>query len=75
MRNLACISSAFYSALWVSLAAHPVEPQPGGIYGELRGVVVNAEADITKVGADVVNAIGNHLAEVFSKSWASTSIG
>src|SRR3954447_9164246 len=48
----------------VALAAHLPEPQPGGIDGERRGVVVDAEADIAFVGADVLDAIRHHLAKL-----------
>src|SRR5208282_2230328 len=48
----------------VTLAAHLVEPQPRGIDGKLCRVVVDAETDIATIGADVVDAVRNHLAEI-----------
>src|SRR5208283_5277176 len=47
----------------VSLASHRREPAPDGVDREFGGVVIYADADATGVRADVIDAVGNGLAE------------
>ena len=43
--------------------SHLLIPSPDGIDRELRRIVVDPDADPAAVGADVVDAIGDHLAK------------
>src|SRR5271167_479613 len=52
-------------AFWVALASHRVTPAANGVDGELSGVVIDADADATDVGADVIDAVRDRFAEFF----------
>src|SRR5277367_2934808 len=52
-------------AFWVALASHRVTPAANGVDGELGGVVIDADADATYVGADVIDAVRDRFAEFF----------
>src|ERR1700761_2156152 len=55
----------FGRRLWVALASHRVTPATNGVDGELGGVVIDADADATDVGADVIDAVRDRFAEFF----------
>src|SRR3982751_4394011 len=46
----------------MTLAAHATPPAPDAFDGEGCGVVIEADADPSLVGGDVVDAVGNRLA-------------
>ncbi len=47
----------------VSLLSHHLEPAMNAVDGELRRVVIDADAHIVGIGANVVYAIGNGFAQ------------
>src|SRR5271166_3187253 len=48
----------------IELPTHLIEPASDGVDGELPGVVVDSEADIAEVGADVVDPVRDDLAQL-----------
>src|SRR5271166_1489707 len=48
----------------IELPTHLIEPASDGVDGELPGVVIDSEADIAEVGADVVDPVRDDLAQL-----------
>src|ERR1035438_8156447 len=47
----------------IALATDPIEPATNAVDGELPGIMVDSKADVAVVGADVVDPVGDDLAE------------
>src|SRR5271170_4964067 len=47
----------------ITISPHPIEPAPNAVDGELPGIVIDPQADIAEVGADVVDPVRDYLAQ------------
>src|SRR5580658_3763659 len=53
-----------FGGIGVGLLAHVPPPAGDGLHGELRGVMVDAYADPCSIRGEVIDAVGNRLAEI-----------
>ncbi len=47
----------------IELPAYSIEPESDAIDGELPGIVIDSQADIAEIGADVVDPVGDDFAQ------------
>jgi len=52
----------------IELPAYLFEPEANGVDGELPGIVIDPEADIAEVGADVVDPVGDDLPSSYPRN-------
>src|SRR5664279_6595307 len=50
--------------VWIARVAKLLPPAPDALDREGRGVGIDADADPSMIGSDVIDAIGGHLAEL-----------